>query len=165
MRPQMPSAEQVAMLPALLVVTTPPQWQDQNGHINVRHYLELYDQAAWPLFATLGVDERYFKEQLQGVFDLQHHIWYLSELHVGDEVSVHARFIARSAKRFHGAMFIVNRSRGVLSSAFEYLSTGADLRTRRAAPLMPSLAAGIDALIAEQQTLPWQAPVCGSIAP
>ena len=30
------------------------EWQDLNGHVNVRHYLELYDAASWPTLAALA---------------------------------------------------------------------------------------------------------------
>jgi acyl-CoA thioester hydrolase len=157
----MPSVEQVAELPSLMERVIPAAWQDLNGHVNVRHYLELYDAASWPMLAEFGLDERSFREHRQGLFDLEHHLWYLSELHVGDTVTVHSRFLARSAKRFHGVMFVLDRTRGRLSSAFEYLSTGADLESRRTAPLPAALAAQLDRKIAEHSGLAWPAPVCG----
>jgi acyl-CoA thioester hydrolase len=58
-------------------------------------------------------------------------------------------------------MFVLDRTRGRLSSAFEYLSTGADLESRRTAPLPAALAAQLDRKIAEHSGLAWPAPVCG----
>jgi acyl-CoA thioester hydrolase len=157
----MPTAAQVCELPTLMEKVIPAAWQDLNGHVNVRHYLELYDAASWPMLAALGVDERLFLEQRQGLFDLEHHLWYLDELHVGDIVTVHSRLLGRTAKRYHGVMFIVNRTGGRLSSAFEYVSSGADLAARRTAPLPAVLAAHLDRMIAEDARLSWPAPVCG----
>ena len=161
----MPTVEQVLELPALMEKVIPPEWQDLNGHVNVRHYLELYDAASWPMLAQIGLDARAFIEQRQGLFDLEHHLWYLDELHVGDAVTVHWRFIARTAKRFHGVMLIVNRTRGRLASVFEYVSTGADLAARRTAPLPAAFAAKLDELIAAGTALEWPAPTCGVMAP
>lgn len=161
----MPTVEQVLELPPLLEKLIPPEWLDLNGHVNVRHYLELYDAASWPMLAAIGLDERTFLEQRQGLFDLEHHLWYLDELHVGETVTVHWRFIARTAKRFHGVMFIVNRSRGRLASVFEYVSTSADLDARRTAPLPAAFAAQLDRHIAEHGRLDWAAPTCGVMAP
>lgn len=161
----MPTVAQVLGLPTLLEQVIPPEWQDLNGHVNVRHYLELYDAASWPTLARLGLDARAFIEQRQGIFDLEHHLWYLDELHVGETVSVHWRFVARSAKRFHGVMFVVNRTRERLASVFEYVSTGADLAARRSAPLPAAFAAQLDELIAADAALDWPAPTCGVIAP
>jgi hypothetical protein len=62
-------------------------------------------------------------------------------------------------------MFAVNRTRGRLSSVFEYVSTGADLDARRSAPLPPEFAARLDELIAEDAQLTWTAPTCGVMAP
>ena len=157
----MPSVAQVCELPSLMEKVIPPGWQDLNGHVNVRHYLELYDAASWPMLSALGVDERWFLEHRQGLFDLEHHLWYLDELHVGDTVTVHSRMVDRTAKRYHGVMFIVNRTRGRLSSAFEYVSSGADLQTRRTAPLPAVFAAHLDRMIAADAGLAWPAPVCG----
>ena len=157
----MPTVAQVCELPTLMEKVIPAAWQDLNGHVNVRHYLELYDAASWPMLAALGVDERLFLEQRHGLFDLEHHLWYLDELHVGDTVTVHSRMLDRTAKRYHGVMFIVNRTRGRLSSAFEYVSSGADLTARRTAPLPAVFAEHLDRMIADDARLSWPAPVCG----
>jgi len=161
----MPTVTQVEALPVLMEKVVPPEWQDLNGHVNVRHYLELYDAASWPKLAEFGLDASAFLERRQGLFDLEHHLWYLDELHVGDSVTVHWRFIARTVKRFHGVMFVVNRSRGRLASVFEYVSSGADLEARKTAPLPPEFAARLDALIAADAALGWPAPTCGVMAP
>jgi acyl-CoA thioester hydrolase len=157
----MPGVEQVLQLPVLMERVIPPEWQDLNGHVNVRHYLELYDAASWPSLAEFGLDASAFLERRQGLFDLEHHLWYLDELHVGDVVTVHWRFLARTLKRFHGVMFVVNRTRGRLASVFEYVSSGADLDARRTAPLPVEFAARLDRLIADSEALAWSAPVCG----
>ncbi len=161
----MPTVAQVDDLPALMEKVIPAEWQDLNGHVNVRHYLELYDAASRPRLAEFGLDASVFLERRQGLFDLEHHLWYLDELHVGDSVTVHWRFVARTVKRFHGVMFIVNRSRGRLASVFEYVSTGADLAARKTAPLPVEFAARLDALVAEHARLDWPAPACGVMAP
>lgn len=161
MRPAMPTPENVRDLPILLTMTIPPEWQDQNGHVNVQHYLALYDRAGWPLLRQLGIDPAYFHDRRQGLFDLEHHVWYLAEMHVGDVVSAHGRFLDRSDKRLHGLMFLVNTSRDQLASVLEYVSTGADLELRRTAALPVSVTAKLDELIAGHEALGWPAPRCG----
>jgi hypothetical protein len=73
---RMPTLLDVDDLPPLLERTIPAAWEDLNGHVNVRHYLELYDQAGWPMLGTIGIEERHFREERRGLFDLEHHIWY-----------------------------------------------------------------------------------------
>ena len=160
----MPTVTQIDQLPCLMERVVPAEWLDLNGHVNVRHYLELFDAASWPMLAELGLDTRTFTERRQGLFDLEHHLWYLSELHVGDTVTVHHRFVSRSVKRYHGVMFAVDRTRGRLASVFEYVSSGADLEARRTAPLPPEFAAVLDRMIDEHRRLAWPAPLCGVIS-
>ena len=164
MRQQQPSAAQVRQLSPLGQHTVPEDWQDYNGHVNVRHYMTLYEIAGWPMFSLLGIDEDYFSERRLGIFDLEHHIYYLNELHVGDRVSLYGRFIARSAKRLHGMMFVVNDSRDLLSSSLEYVSSGANLEKRRTEAFPEDIGARIDELIGESDQLSWRAPICGAIS-
>lgn len=161
MRPTMPSPEQVRQLPPLITARVPAHWEDINGHVNVRHYLELYDLAGDAMLAQLGLDESHFRDGRQGFFDLEHHLWYLAEIHAGDEVSVHLRYLSRSAKRIHGVVFVLNSSRGRLSSAMEFVSTGADLDARRTAPLPQHVGARLDELVAAHRMLDWAAPRSG----
>jgi acyl-CoA thioester hydrolase len=123
--------EKVSMLPALLTRDIPPEWEDFNGHVNIQYYMALVEQAGWPMFEEMGLDEAYFREHRHGLFDLEHHLRYLAELHVGDLVSVHSRMLDRSEKRLHGMMFILNQSRRQLSCTLEYITSGADLETCR----------------------------------
>ena len=161
---KMPALDQVLELPAMLTLTIPPEWQDINGHVNVQHYLGIYDRAGWPLLDLLGIDESRFKVDKVGFFDLEHHIWYLAEMHVGDEVSAHMRFVGLSAKRFHGLVFIVNRTRGSLASAIEFVTSGADLRTRRSAALPEDVHGRVAALVEEHRRLSWPPPGSGTIS-
>lgn len=160
-RPLMPTVDQVQALPMLLREVIPPEYEDMNGHMNIQHYLGLYDKAGMPFFRQFGLDERYFSVDRKGIFDLEHHLFYLAEIHVGDTVAVHSQLIARTEKRLHGIWFIVNETRNQLSNTFEYVTSHADLEARRTTPFSEELAIRFDAVIAEQSNLDWDAPVCG----
>jgi acyl-CoA thioester hydrolase len=160
-----PSVEHVRALECLVEYVVPPEWQDINGHVNVRHYLDLYNLAGDAVFTQMGVTEDYFLKEHRGFFDLEHHIWYLAELHVGDRVSVHTRYVARSGKRYQGLLFVVNLSRPAVACVLEFVSTGANLASRRAEDFAPQVAARLDALIATHAKLPWPAPLSGAISP
>lgn len=161
----MPSVAEVRQLPELLTLTIPPQWQDVNGHVNVQYYLRIYDLSGEPLIAHLGMDPSYIEKDRIGYFDLEHHLWYLAEMHVGDRVAAHFRYIARSAKRFHGVMFIVNETRQSLAAALEFVTSGAQLDERRTVALPAHVAQTLQRLIDEHARLPWAPPCCGVIAP
>jgi acyl-CoA thioester hydrolase len=156
--------EQVMTLPAVFTRSIPPEWEDYNGHVNIQYYMALIEQSGWLMFADVGLDEEYFAERRQGLFDLEHHLKYLAELHVGDEVSVHSRMLDRSEKRLHGMMFIVNQTRRQLSCTLEYITSGADLDLRRTAAFPEDVGVRFDELIRRDQELEWEVPVCGVMA-
>lgn len=156
-----PSIEQVSQLPRLLQTVIPPEYEDLNGHMNVQHYMGLYDKAGYRFVAMLGLDDTYFTQQRKGIFDLEHHLHYLAEVHIGDTVTIYSRLLARSTKRMHGMWFMVNDTRQQLANTFEFVSTHADLEARRTAPFTNALAARLDAMLTEHATLDWAAPVCG----
>ena len=45
----MPTPEQVRQLPELVRVRVPKEWEDLNGHVNVKHHLTMYDLTNDPL--------------------------------------------------------------------------------------------------------------------
>jgi acyl-CoA thioester hydrolase len=163
MRPPAISLDQLAALPELYRAVIPPAYEDRNGHMNVRWYLALYDKAGDAMYPMIGLSEEYLVASGMGGFDLEHHVWYAAEVHVGDTVVIRLRFLARSAKLFHYQMFMANETRGVLASIFECVHAHADLSVRRTAPFPRNVAATIDAYIAAHRALDWPAPVSGSM--
>lgn len=164
MRTSMPTPTQVRQLPELLTVRVPQDWEDLNGHVNVKHHLGMYDLTNDPLLALLDISEEWVRAERTGIFDLEHHIWYLNEVHVGEQVALFIRLTTRNAKRVQGIVFLLNVTQDRLASAVEFVSTAADLDTRRTMPLPARVAARIDALIAGQAALDWPAPCCGAIS-
>lgn len=164
MRTSMPTVAQVRELAELVRLHVPPEWEDINGHVNVQHYLGMYDQSGPGMLALLGVDDGWIRTERIGIIDLEHHIWFQDEVHVGDEVTVHALFTARNARRTQGVVFIVNVTRDRVAAAIEFVSAAANLDTRRTVPLPEPIASRLDALILRQRALAWQAPRSGTIS-
>lgn len=152
---------QLEPLPLLLRATIDHSYLDRMGHMNVRHYLGLFDDAALHFFESFGMDETYFSTYDAGGFALQHFIRYLAEVREEDTLHIRGRMLARSAKRIHTMYFMVNETRDVLAATLEGLGSHADLVTRRTSPFPEFMAAKIDALLAAHTTLDWQAPVSG----
>ncbi|RME43642.1 MAG: thioesterase [Caldilineae bacterium] len=152
-------------LPLFHRQTIPPDYLDLMGHMNIRWYMALYDEAAWKFFESIGMDETYCRTNHAGGMALKQFINYYAEVHAGQTVAIRTRILGRSAKRFHFMHFMVNETTGVLASTMEVLGTHADLNTRRTSPLPPQIAANIDAKLAEYRQLDWEAPVCGVIHP
>jgi acyl-CoA thioester hydrolase len=163
MQPPAISLDQLASLPEIYRTTIPAAYEDRNGHMNVRWYLVVYDEAGDAMYPMLGLTDEYLAASGTGGFDLEHHLWYVSEVRVGDTVAIKLRMLARSAKLCHYMMFMVNETRSRLSSVFECVHAHADLKARRTATFPAQAVAAIDALIVAQQALAWPAPTSGSM--
>jgi acyl-CoA thioester hydrolase len=159
--PDIPAPEDVGRLPLLRELTVPAEYEDLNGHMRITHHLGIHDDAGWAFLTLIGIDERYLSEQRRGLVDLENHLRYLAEVHVGERVAVHVRVLARSAKTVHTVWFLVNRSNGRLANTLEAVSAHFDLEARCVTPFPDDVAGVLDRLIEEHQALSWPAPVCG----
>lgn len=166
MKPPSIALESILQLgPPLLRLTIPETYRDSNGHMNVRWYLGIFDDASDVLHDQMGLTPDYHAAHTTGTFDLEHHIQYISEALPGEQVAVYVRYVAGSAKRLHYLMFLVNETRPGLSATLECINTFADLRVRRTAPWPEAASARIAAGVAASERLDWPAPVCGIMQP
>lgn len=157
-----PTAAQVRQLPPLLKATVEPGWIDANGHMNIRHYLELNAKGTIVLCDDrVGIGDTYRAERRMGVFTAEHHLSYYSELHVGEALSVHVRVLDRSDKVVHMMGLLVDDTHDRLANTLELTLVHVDMDTRSATPMPDDVATGLDRFIAESNALAWSAPVCG----
>jgi acyl-CoA thioester hydrolase len=164
MKPPAVAVESIlALQPPSLHLVVPPSWADSNGHMNMRWYVALFDDAGDELHERMGLTPDFHRLHHSGTVDLEHHTHFLSEVIPGDTVAVYARLVARSAKRVHYLMFLVNESNGRLSAIFECINAFADLTIRRTAAFPPEIAAKIDAWMARDRNLDWPPPVSGAM--
>jgi len=150
-------------LPVYQRKTIPSDYLDIMGHMNIRWYFDLFAKSGRKFFTSYGLDEDYFRGGNFGVFTLKQFIQYFAEVRVGQTVAVHTRLIGRSDKRFHFMHFMINETTTQLAATFEALITHADLKIRRAAPMPAQIAQKFDATLAQDETLGWEAPICGAI--
>ncbi len=161
MKPIVPALTDITALIPLVTFTIPEAYRDENGHMNMRWYVSIFDDAGYPLVASLGLTASFHQQHGSGGFDLEHHLHYLKEVGIGDQVTIYARLLGRSGKRIHYMMFMINETQNALAALFECVNSFADLRTRRTAPYPSEIAARIDALLAIHSALTWDAPICG----
>ena len=161
--PSIPLQKILGLEPACLRMTVPESYRDRNGHMNMRWYLAIFDEAGDDLHVRLGLTPEYHREHRTGTFDLEHHLHYLSEVNPGEDVAVYARLVAQSAKRFHYLLFMVNETRGRLAAICECMSAFADLTVRKTAPFPPAIQAQLAAWVATDAARDWPPPVCGAM--
>lgn len=161
--PSIPLQKVIALGPACLKMTVPEAYRDANGHMNMRWYLAIFDEASDVLHDRTGLTREYHRQHRSGTFDLEHHIYFLNEVNPGEEAAVYMRFVARSAKRLHYLLFMVNVSRGRLAAIFECMNAFADLSMRKTAPFPDDIARNIDNMLAGYKELDWAPPLSGAM--
>lgn len=164
MKPPAIALERVLELqPASLRKTVPHSWADSNGHMNMRWYVALFDDAGDELHERCGLTPEFHRIHHSGTVDLEHHTHFLNEVMPGDTVAVYSRLVERSAKRLHYLMFLVNETKGKLAAIFECMNAFLDLNARKTAPFPPEIAAKIDAWLDRDRKLDWPPPVSGAM--
>ena len=161
MKPPAIAISDVHRLPRLQELLVPVDYRDENEHMNVRFYMTIFDEADYPMISNLGLTPEFHIKHGTGGFDLEHHLHYLNEVLIGDRVAVYYRLLARSAKRIHYMMFLVNETRQNVAATFECVNSFANLVERKTTPYPPDIAARIDAVLVQHQRLIWSAPLCG----
>lgn len=164
MKPETISVEQISQLrPVCLRRTIPDEYLDLNNHMNMRWYVALFDDAGDTLHDHIGLTREFRRASGTGTMDLEHHTWFISEVLAGSQVCIYARVVARSAKMFHYLMFMVNESTGKVAAHFECVNALVDLAARKTTAYPAEILSRIDAMLVEQNRLPWKAPVSGAM--
>ncbi|MCF8094310.1 MAG: thioesterase family protein [Desulfobacteraceae bacterium] len=153
--------EQIRALPSFHRESIPDDYLDAMGHMNIRWYMAIYDQATWHFFKTIGLTDDYFQTYDAGAFALKQFVNYFNEVQAGHTVAVHTRLLGRSEKRFHFMHFMVNENNCNVASSIEFLGTHVDLKQRRSAPFPPFIAEAFDARLYRHRLIDWDPPVCG----
>ena len=157
---------QVAMadlrqLPSYHRQTIPDDYMDAMGHMNVCHYMAIFDRATWRLFADNGLDDAYFSTTENGVFMLKQFIQYLAEVRPGETVAVFSRIVGLTDKRIQLMHFMANQDTNELAAIIESLITHVNLQVRKASSLPPEIAARLGSRLEKDQHLAWEAPLSG----
>lgn len=152
-------------LPVTFQHQVPESYRDEMGHMNVMWYTHLFSRAFEKFAGQFGMNEAYFRANLRGSFALETHVRFLAEVHIGKHITIRSRVVGRSAKRIHFLHFMIIDDSGALAAIQENVSAHIDMQVRRMCPLPPDMAERFDRLLAEQNALPWPAPVCGVMKP
>lgn len=161
MRTSLPSYDQILELPRSTALEVPEEFVDHNGHMNVRRYLGIQDDAGFSYFTKFGFGAEYVERQRRGFFDLEHHLRYHAEVMLGHQVAIHPRLLARSHKVVHVMAFMVNATTRRLANTFEVTMAHVDLEARRTIPFSESTALALDRQVEADDRLAWPAPTCG----
>ncbi len=110
---------------------------DENGHMNVRAYDRVLEEADTVFFHGLGWTPDYPHQTRRGFFRVEKHVRYQAELLLGTAICATARIIETDLKRFHLFFGLWNTETGARSATMETLALHMDLDRRKAATMEP----------------------------
>ena len=152
-----PTYEQLVDLPAYAVQTVPMAFEDNNGQLNVRHYLGIGSEGLDESLEGVGIPHNWPVRAGLACLAAEHHLTYLHELRTGDRRSVRVRLLGRSERAVHALVFVLDDTRHQLSTMIEEISLCVRLEPRGTEPWPEEVARNLDALIAEHAALGWSA--------
>jgi acyl-CoA thioester hydrolase len=159
----LPSADQVDQLPAELKRVVPPEFEDLNGHMNIRHYFDVQIAAVAQLFGRIGYEQRPGSHRARGPFTLDQALHYHHEVLVGAEISSHLRLVGRTDRVLHGMAFLIDRTRNRLANTLEFVLGNVDMEARRLVAYDDGMAACLDQELARGASLDWEVPIFGRL--
>ncbi len=158
-----PTFDQLTDLPAYCEQVVPSAYEDINGHLNIRHYLGIASEGLDESLVALGIAQNWPTVAQQAVFSAEHHLTYVAELRTGDRVSVRVYLVGRSQRAAHAVVYLVDATHERLSYVMEEIILHVDMTTRRTSPWPDTVAAALDARIADDRALPWTPELSGSM--
>lgn len=124
------------------------EWQkDHMGHINVRAYTELFEQASWQFYAVLGLSASLLRSGAVHMAAVQQNISYRKELYPGDTVFVRTGVVEMREKVLCFRHELVNTEGGEVVALCEFTVVCLDPQARRSQPFPEAVAARARALL------------------
>ena len=71
---------------------------DHMNHMNVKFYVEKFDEATWNLFTYLGLSSNYLRENKKGMVALEQNIKYQKEVFAGENIYIESEVIEIKGK-------------------------------------------------------------------
>jgi len=130
------------------------EWIDWNGHMNLAHYVTVFDQASGSFTRQLGLGGPYRDAGFGQTFVLETHITYDREAHEDDPLRVTTLLVDHDAKRMHLYQEMFHAEKGHLISTSERIGIHIDQKTRRSSSYHPLVLARIEQLFAAHRQAP-----------
>ena len=112
---------------------------DAMGHLNNKHYLGLFDQAAWHVFLALGYRAEMAADEQIGLADVHQAIAYRRELRAGQLVVVRSWLERVGSKSITAHHEMFDADDGVAVASLTSVTSFFDLRERKSMPIPPEI--------------------------
>lgn len=108
---------------------------DHMGHMNVQFYTAKFDEAAWHLFAALGLDLKYMNDTNTGMAAVEQTTKYMAELMAGDLLVIKSEVLELKEKTIRFKHYMYRLGDNVLSSTTELVGVHMDREVRKSVVL------------------------------
>jgi acyl-CoA thioester hydrolase len=120
-------------------------WEcDSMGHLNNKHYLGLFDQAAWHVLLALGYRTQMALHEQIGLADVHQTIAYRRELRAGQLIVVRSWLARVGSKSLTAQHEMLDADDGAAIASLTSISTFLDLRKRCSIPIPPAIRRAAD---------------------
>jgi acyl-CoA thioester hydrolase len=111
------------------------EWQrDHMGHINVRAYMEFFEEACWQFYAMLGLTATKLRSGEVHLAAVQQNIGYQKELYPGDTIAVRTGVLEMREKVLRFRHELYNTENGEVASTCEFTVVCLDPQARKSRP-------------------------------
>jgi acyl-CoA thioester hydrolase len=113
-----------------------PWFCDVMGHMNIRHYMAMFDEASYQLlYQVFGWSGSRDTGSGEGWTDVRHVVEYQSEVRAGDLLEIRAGIVKVGTKSITIRYDMFNIVRDELAATLECVCVLFDLQKRKAKPL------------------------------
>jgi len=123
---------------------------DHMGHMNVQHYVGMFDHATWILLAELGLTAEWFRDQNRGMAALEQKIQYKRELRAGDVIEIRSGVLELGNKTMRITHEMRHFTGGWVAARTTILATYFDTIARKSTPLPDLVREKAQTLMAEE---------------
>ncbi len=109
------------------------------GHLTIRYYMALFDEASWCFFINAGYDPEILSREHIGWVDVHHEIDYFKELLGGERVVVETRPVRIGNKSLVVQVDMKREGEDETCARLTATTIQFDLKMRRAIPIMPQI--------------------------
>lgn len=127
-------------------------WQcDHMGHMNVMWYVGKFDEATWNLFAQVGMNGTYLRQQGRAMVAVDQHLQYRKELLAGDVVQIGSGVLEMRDKSIHFFHEMRNAGTGEICAVSRLVGVHIDSRARKSCPFSEQIVSRGRELLREYQ--------------
>ena len=129
------------------------EWVDYNGHMTEAAYLSAFGWGSDALFTYIGDNDAY-RAAGNSFYTVETHIVYGDEAFLNEPLRIETRVLDVDAKRLHIHHTMFNGDNGKRLSTTEQMLVHVDMNAGKSAPILPHVAAALDAIHKSHSVLP-----------